>query len=157
MDYLPIADLKTHVYSEIVDEIVREDDAIITEAIATAVDEVKGYLSKFDMPNIFTFIANPEEPTYTNAVWLENRNKKLLSVVKDVAAWHLVRLSNPNIELPLRKLNYEFALDWLMGVQKGKIDPLLPLPVPTTTPLGNGGNLDGTIKWESNTKRNNHF
>lgn len=157
MDYLPNAELKTHLYDEITQEIVRDDDAIITEAIATAVDEVKGYLTKYDLPNIFTFIPIVDTPTYTIEVWTANRNKKLLSVVKDVAAWQLLKLSNPNIELPLRKLNYEFALDWLKGTQRGQIDPLLPLPNPSNTPLGNGGDLDGTIKWESNAKRNNHF
>jgi phage gp36-like protein len=81
------------------------------------------------------------------------RNKKLLSVAKDVATWHLIRLANVNMEYELRRQFYEDAIDWLQAVQAGKIDALLPILVipPNQTPQGNG------IKWGSNTKRSNHM
>lgn len=155
MDFVTIQELKTHLYEEIMNEIVRDDNAIINDAIATGIDEVKGYIAKYDLDAIFKYTTSATYPTITP--WLAARNMKLLSVVKDVTCWHIIRLSNPNIELPLRRVNYEDALSWLQRVQAGKIDPLLPVPAPSNVALGNGGTLDGGIKWESNYKRNNHF
>jgi hypothetical protein len=155
MDYLSVTELKTHLYEEIANEITRSDDAIIEDAIEAAVDELKGYIAKYDLAQIFTYTIG--EPFDTKELWLAARNRKLLSVAKDVATWHLIRLCNPNIELLLRRTLYEDAVSWLKGVQSGKIDPLLPVPIPSEIALGNAGTQDGPIKWESNYKRNNHF
>lgn len=153
--YLTIAEVKTHLYEEITNEITRDDDAIIEEAIAAAIDELKGYLTKYDVNAIFTFV--DDTPFATEDLWLAGRDRKLLSVAKDVATWHLIRLSNPNIELQLRRVLYEDAVSWLKGVQSGKIDPALPLPqLGSENPDGAGAN-DRPIKWSSNYKRNNHF
>lgn len=155
MDYLSIQELKTHLYEEIANEITRDDDAIVQEAILAAIDELKGYLTKYNTNAIFTFIE--DEPFATENLWLAGRDRKLLSVAKDVATWHLIRLCNPNIELQLRRVMYEDAVSWLKGVQSGKIDPNLPLPDPTGVNQDGAGTTDGNIKWSSNYKRNNHF
>lgn len=143
MDFLSIAELNTHLYEEISDEITREEDSIVQEAIDTAIDEVKGYIAKYDLDTIF-------EPDA-----LEDRNKKLLSVTKDIAVWHVIILGNPNIEIAIREKRYIAAVDWLKGVQKGAIDPLFPMP--TTIPVTGNGSDEGAIKWRANDKRNNHF
>ncbi|HQW47244.1 MAG TPA: DUF1320 family protein [Chitinophagaceae bacterium] len=143
MAFLTIAELETHLYGEITEEINRGDDDITQQAIDVALDEVKGYITKYDLDLIF----NPLAP--------EDRNNKLLSVTKDIAVWHLLLLSNPNVELQIRQIRYEDAVKWLANVQKGTIDPLLPLPAPTV--IEGNGSVDGAIKWESNPKRKNHF
>ncbi len=145
MAFLSQDELKTHLYEEITNEITRDDDDIIDQAIATAIDEAKGYLSKYDLAATFDDVEPAE------------RNRSLLSTVKDMAAWHLIKLSNPNIELKWRRMLYEDALAWLRGVQKGSIAPALPLPTANTDASGTTGETDGAIKWKSNPKRNNHF
>lgn len=140
MAFLTIAELKTHLYEEIQQEVVRADNDIIQAAIDTAIDEVKGYLSGYDLETIF----NPADPA--------DRNKKLLSVTKDIAAWELLKLCNPNIEIEFRKQLYEFALAWLKLVQMGRVTPALPRPEDDPN-----NPYDGTINWSSNNKRRNQF
>ncbi len=139
-NFLTQGELKTHLYDEVVNEITRNDDSIIDDAINTAIDEMKGYLSKYD---VATCIDN---------VPPDSRNKKLLSVCKDIAAWQLINLCNVTINYDVRRDLYEDAIKWLAGVQAGKIVPDLPLAVvgSSTTPVS-------PIKWSSNAKRNNHF
>ena len=142
--FLTSDELKTHVYEEIVNEITRDDDDIITQAIQTAIDEAKGYLTRFDLEAIF----DDPEP--------DERNRMLLATIKDLAAWHLIKLANPNIDIEFRRMLYEDALRWLKGVQKGDIDVALPTP-DNTDDEGVIGESDGAVKWKSNPKRNNHF
>jgi phage gp36-like protein len=139
--FLTPGELKTHVYEEVANEITRNDDSIINDAIDTAVDEIKGYLRKYDLPTCIDDAA-PDQ-----------RNKKLLQVCKDVAAWHLITLCNVTIDYDKRRECYEDALNWLRGVQKGTIVPDLPLPAYSAAePQANQ-----SVKWSSNTKRINHF
>lgn len=145
MAYLAVINLKTHLYEEIQDEIVRGDQAILQEAIDVAMSEAAGYLTKYDMQKEF------------HEVDVNDRNKKLQAVILDIATWHVIRLSNPNIELSYRKQLYDYAIEWLKGVQKGAIEPNLPYPQAPEGGEGVYGNLSGGIKWESNPKRNNHF
>lgn len=139
-NFLTQGELKTHLYEEVANEITRNDDSIIGDAIDTAIDEIKGYLTKYDT---VACIDN---------VTPQNRNKKLLSICKDIASWQLITLCNVNIDYDKRKELYELAIDWLVKVQKGNTVPNLPLlnQPSTTTPVSN-------VKWRSNPKRNNHF
>lgn len=143
MNFLEIEELNTHLYAEISEEITRENDDIVQEAIDTAIDEARGYLTKYDIQKVF----NPDT--------LEERHKKLLSVVKDIAIWHVIILGNPNIEVAIREKRYNASIEWLAKVQKGFIDPLLPLPAPN--PPLNAGSINGEIKWSSNPKNYNQY
>lgn len=147
MAYLTTTDLKTHLYEEITNAIVDGDSSIIQDGIDTAMDEARGYLTKFDLDAEF------------NTIPAADRNKKLISVIKDIAAWEIICLANPNIEIDFRLQRYEFAVNWLKMVQAGKIAPNLPLPAPSTSSSTNGGagGTNGTIKWDSNPKRRNQF
>lgn len=141
MAYLAAADLKTHIYVEIRDAIVNNDASITQDAIDTAMSEARGYLNRFDLTDEFT--APPAGRT----------NHKLFSVVKDIAAWHIARLANINMDLEHLRDLYKFATDWLKMVQAGKIDPQLPLAADTNdNAQGSSG-----IVWDSNPKRGNHF
>ena len=76
----------------------------------------------------------------------------LLIFLKDIAAWHLVNICNPNIDLKLRKERYDRAITWLKDVQKGNVVPDLPL---LTNELGvTSGDI---ILYGSNLKRINQF
>jgi len=68
----------------------------------------------------------------------EARNALLIIFLKDI-----------NTSLELRQDRYERAVSWLRQVQKGEVMPDLPaLPVEQQT---------GTIIYNSNPKRSNHF
>lgn len=137
--FLEIEELKTHVRSESMASIIRNDETIGQAAIDGAMVEAKGYLTRFNTAIIFGAVT-------------DERNQLLLIFVKDIAVWHLVNLCNPNIDLKLRKERYDRAIKWLEGVQKGMIVPDLPLAV------DDDGNTSGDIiKYGSNQKRKQHF
>jgi len=135
MSFLTKDELGSHLYSENIDVITREDDTIVVAAIDAATQEAKGYLGAFDKDSIF-------------AAEGEARNALLLTFVKDIAAWHLINLCNAGSDMKLRQDRYERAIAWLKDVQKGNVSP--DLPIPATDPVG-------TIVFGSNEKRNQHF
>jgi phage gp36-like protein len=148
MSYLTKDDLTTHIYSELLTEIVRGNDALVDKAISTAIAEVKSYLRKYDLPKLFS--ADVED---------DNLKDK----VKDVACWKLVKLANPNIEMNLFKELYDDAIKWFTGIMKGQCDPDgWPYKQVTQEPLTPGSSLitdenGNVISWSSNQKRRNHF
>lgn len=187
MAYLVKSDLHTHLYPEIIDEIIRKSlleyvnaaafpllgvkgyiyvdlstnsksswsgssyipatdpDVIVTNAINAGIAEVKSYLSRFDLVKLFG--AGEVAATVTD--------EHLKNVTKDVAAWHLVKLSNPNIDLKLFRTGYEDAIAWLKLVQKGQADPdgWIYKEDDASTP----GNENSAIQWSSNQKKTQHF
>lgn len=118
--YLPADELHTHLRLESITAITRNDPALAQSAIDGAIAEAKGYLARFDTNAIF-------EATATQ------RNELLLIFVKDIAAWHLINIVNPNIDIKLRKDRYERAIAWLKDVQRGHVEPDLP-PAPDKDP-----------------------
>jgi phage gp36-like protein len=139
MAFLTQAELKTHLYGENIKAITRDDNTIVVAAIDAAIAEAKGYLAAFDIATIF-------------AATSTSRNALLLTFVKDIAAWHLVVLSNAGVELQLRQDRYERAITWLKAVQKGDIAPDLPKAEDEDgEPTGN------PIIYGSNEKRNQHY
>ncbi|TAN18818.1 MAG: DUF1320 domain-containing protein [Chitinophagaceae bacterium] len=144
MSFLSPTELNTHLYGEIVNELTRGDNTVAQMAIDAGTAEVKGYLSDYDIVTIFSQTG-------------PNRDPLILLFNKDVAAWHLVCLANPNIDIQLRKDRYDNAIAWLKGVQSGKIVPDLPL-VPL--PVDNQGNpiiQEGKFRWGGNMKRESHY
>lgn len=148
MPFLVKADFKTHLYSEVIDSITRADDTIVTKGISSGIAEVKSYLSRFDLMAIFGDAST--EPTVA-APLLEH----LKDIVKDVAAWKMCKLANPNIDLKLFRTGYEDAIAWLTKVQKGQADPEgWPYKTDNTATDFNENN---GVQWSSNRKRRNHF
>ena len=137
--FLTIEELKTHVRSESMASIIRNDDTIAQASIDGAIAEAKGYLTRFNTAIIFGAVT-------------DERHQLLLIFVKDIAVWHLVNLCNPNIDLKLRKERYDRAIKWLEGVQSGMITPDLPLAVDDE-----GNNTGELISYGSNPKRTQHF
>lgn len=103
-------DFNTHLYPELIAAIDREEDEILSDAIASAEGEAMGYLSRFDIDTLF---AREED----------DRDKTLLMYLKDMAVWHFIVLANPNTDMELRKTRYDDAIKWLKGIQSGKIVP----------------------------------
>jgi len=145
MPFITIEDFKTHIYSELVDEISRGDNDIPTKSIKSAISEAKSYLSRYDLLKIF---GNGDTDS-------EIDDDHLKDIVKDLALWKMVKLANPNIDLKLIRTAYEDAIAWLTKVQKGAADPEgwpYKQDDPTTA-----GNENYGIQWSSNKKRRQHF
>ena len=133
--------MTTHIYEEDMDTISHGDDAAMMSAIDAAIEEVQGYLTKYDTGKIF-------------AARGKERNPILLLFVKDIAVWHFVNLCNAGTDLQLRQDRYERAVAWLRQVQKSDIKPNLPI----IDEDGDGKpDTAGEYIYGSNPKRNQHF
>lgn len=141
MAFLTIAQLNTHIYTGVATEISRGDTAIIQDAIDTAIQEAKGYLSRYDVDQIFD---------NANSLPGYKADPILLMHVKSMAKWHFIVLANPSIDYEDSKERYEQAIKWLLNVQSGKI---VPLGFPPATPEEKAT----FFHINSNPKRNNHF
>jgi phage gp36-like protein len=131
MIYLSVEELNTHLFTEIINAISGNDDLKPKAAIDAAIEEARGYLSKYDHALIF------------NPAALTDRNPILLLYVKDIAAWHFIQLANPNVDIAMRERRYDLAIEWLDKVQKGLVTPTLPYPEETATPTPTGQVLYG--------------
>lgn len=132
--FLSNEEMKTHLHQEDVDVISRGDDTLMTAAIDTAMQEAKGYLSKYDKAVIF-------ETTGTE------RNALLLTFLKDIAAWHFLVICNAGSDYKMRQDRYDRAVSWLKAVQRGDISPDLPAAETDK----------GTIIFGSNEQKGQHF
>lgn len=139
MAYLTINEIKGYLYEENVDVITRNDDTLVEAAIDSAIAEAKGYLGGYDTDTIFSREG-------------AQRNQLLLTMVKDCAAWHIMKLSSAGVHYEYRKQVYERAITWLKDVQKGNITPDLP-----TLEDEEGTDESNIIRYGSNEKKNQHF
>lgn len=138
--YLTPAEINTHLYGGIIDEINRGDATITTSAIAAAIAEATGYLTAYDITAIFAATGN-------------DRNPILLLYIKDITVWHYIQLANPAVEMELRLKRYEHAIKFLEKIQSGKTNPSLPYPAAPPTP----GEANTYIKYGTIDKRTYDF
>jgi len=131
------ADLKTHLYTEQITTISRSDSTLIDEAIAAAIGEAKGYLSRYDIDTIFAETGSA-------------RDKTLLMWLKDIATWHFITLANAAADDDFRESRYNSAIKWLKDVQSGKT-------VPYGWPLNTTTGLDTSFHVTSETKRETKY
>lgn len=143
MAYLTTEELHTHLHDEIVETITRGDSTIAEAAIDAAIQEARGYLTRFDTGRIFAATGS-------------KRNQLLLIFVKDIAVWHLINLCNAGSDLELREKRYNRAVDWLKAVQKGNASPDLPERDPEDGKPDKNNPL-GIIAYGSNPKRVQHY
>ena len=144
MPIITSADLATNIYAEIIDEITRGDDTITERAISTAEQEAKLYLSKYDLLQLF----GDDKTAPTIADEYLNR------LVKDIACWHLLRLSTPGVDEGVYRTAYEDAMAALKDIMNGQAEPQgwpYKDTEADTAPEGD------SISWSSNPKRHNHF
>ena len=144
MPIITSADLATNIYPDIITEITRTDATITDRAINAAIQEAKMYLSRFDLVQLFG--TDSRSPTI--------QDEFLNSLVKDLACWHLLRLSNAGIDFTAYRTAYQDAVATLKNIMAGQCQPQgWPYLNTTaeTTPPGD------SIKWQSNPKRHNYY
>jgi phage gp36-like protein len=139
MAYLTKEEMSTHLYAENIEVITRGDDTMTEAAIDAAISEAKSYLNGYDRAAIFEATGDA-------------RNTLLLTFVKDMAAWHLINLSNAGTEYTHRENRYNRAVNWLKELQKGNVSPDLP-----TLENEDGVDDSATIRFGSNEKREQKF
>lgn len=129
MPFLTAADLRTRIHEEIVDEITRDDNTIVVEAIAAAIAEMKAHLGQYDVLQLFG--DDVTEPTVNDA-YLKN-------MAKDIVCWQLIKLGNPCTDYEHTKACYEWARKDLKAIQAGQNTPDWPYRETTgeTAPQGN--------------------
>lgn len=104
-------------------------------AEAQAMEEIAGYLrQKYDTDAIFAAEGN-------------DRNRLIVMYTCDIAIYHMNASAPQKMGMEIRKERYERAIEWLEGVQAGKIIPDLPLATDA-----NGGIAGGPIKYGSQKK-----
>lgn len=140
MSYLNIDELKTHLYKAQIKVISGDDETILHAAVESAISEAKGYLAAYDRATIFSAEG-------------EGRNAFLLSIIKDMAVFHYLKLCNYGADMEFRTYLYQRAIDWLKQVQKGQVSPELPL----RDENGDGVPDDTVFLFGSNPKRSHHF
>lgn len=154
MSYITKDDLRTQFYEENLDEIIRysaDDDpeqqaiaeALLADAIDAGISEAKGYLSKYDLLQLFG--DDDTDPTVSDI--------NLKEKVKCIIAWNLIHLANPAIDYQKYQDRYTMALDWLKGIQKGNIVPYGWPYQETITETPDGSNVTASY----NDKRTNHY
>lgn len=80
-----------------------------------AIEEISGYLRPvYDCNAIFSAEGDA-------------RNRLIVMRTADIALYHLVASLPQKMGIEIRKERYERAIEWLEGVQSGKIIPDLPL------------------------------
>ena len=144
MPIITPADLATNLYAEAINEITRGDDSIVASAIATAIQEAKMYLSRYDTTALFG--TDTLAPTVHDAL--------LSSLVKDIAVWRLVRLSNSGTNFNSERAAYDDAIGTLKNIMSGQAEPdEWPYAQATDVAPAEGD----SISWQSNPKRNNYY
>ncbi len=144
MPIITSSDLATNIYPEIITEITRTDTTITDRAINAAIQEAKMYLARFDLVQLFG--TDSTAPTVTD--------EYLKSLVKDLACWHLLRLSNVGIDYTAYRTAYQDAIGALKNIMAGQAQPEGWPYLDTSseeTPPGD------SISWCSNPKRNNYY
>jgi hypothetical protein len=144
MPIITQADLATNIYAEIITEITRADTTIAARAIATAVQEAKMYLARYDLVQLFG----------TDTLAQTITDEYLKSLVKDLACWHLLRLSNAGVDYTAYRTAYQDAISTLKNIMAGQAQPQGWPYLDTTSETTPPGDA---INWNSNPKRNNYY
>lgn len=88
-----------------------------TNAEAEAREEISGYLRpKYDCEAVFTAEG-------------DDRNRLVVMYTCDIALYHMSAAMPQKMGSEIREERYKRAIEWLEGVQAGKIIPDLPLAV----------------------------
>lgn len=181
MALLTQQDLYTHVYQEIIEEIVRDIKlefanlaacpvAGVTGKKYVALDTAKIYkwqdnsyaeITEKDKVQLAIAAGEAEAKAYLNRFDItamftpEFTDELLRNKVKDMVCWHLIRLANPNIDMALFRTLYEDAVKFFEKVMKGAIDPA-GWPLRADDPETEIDDA-GQVWWSTIPKRGNNF
>ncbi len=90
-----------------------------------AVEEISGYLRPvYDCKAVFSATG-------------DDRNRLIVMYTADIALYHMVASLPQKMGIEIRKERYERAIEWLEGVQSGKIVPDLPTVTEDDGPVSN--------------------
>lgn len=139
-NFIHIEDYDASIHREILDALVREDEAIIEIIEDRAITEMRGYLSsRYDCDAVFN------TPT-------AERNQLILMLALDITIYHIFCIHNPQKLSTMRKDRYERAIDYLKYVSRGKAN-IDGAPLLSPDEQANKSNF----VMQSNRKRTNHF
>lgn len=96
-----------------IEEYTGGDDALFEAAVNTAIEEVKGYLSRYDTTKIFNTAASDRSPL-------------VLEITKIVALYYMVQKCNVDIVFEHVNSRYDNAIRKLLDINKGILNPELP-------------------------------
>lgn len=124
MAFLEKEDLGSAMYGYQIEDITEGDDSLIFQAIDTAIQEAKGYISGatlYDVTAIFSATG-------------EDRNSIIKTHCATIAKWYLVELCNADVIYEHAKERYDRAIAWLKALSKGQIqlDDLPSIPISET-------------------------
>ncbi len=115
--FLDSLDYKVTIGERAFDLIQQSEEANRLKAEEMAMEEMAGYLRpKYNISKIFARRG-------------EERNMHLVMTLCDMALYHLVSWLPSKMGYEIREIRYKRAIEWLEGVQKGKIVPDLDLAV----------------------------
>ena len=106
-------DLYTVIYKVIIDQIIRNDETIITTAISNAIDEVKLYVTRYDILQLFG--DETTAPTVNSPV--------LKQFCVRIACWNIICLANPNVNYDSIRSLYDRTIEQLKMIRDQKTQP----------------------------------
>ena len=136
--FITPTELNTHMYEGTVTAITDGDATIMPLAIAAAIQEAAGYMSRFDYATVLGQTGADRDPI-------------LLQYIKTMAVWHFIGLANANINYEVALDRYNKALRWLDKVADGRFIPV-GWPIALTPALNEFFQVGS-----SQPKRSNHF
>ena len=107
MEFITREDFLTHMYDGVIDAISDNEEELLNEAIASAIAEACGYLSRFDLDAI---LISTDRITYAN----------LRTWMKDITKWHFIAICNVATDLDLAETRYKEAIRRLIEIQDPK-------------------------------------
>mgnify|MGYP000111551885 FL=1 len=108
-EFINPEDYNASIHKEILESIIREDEAVLEICEDQAIEQMKSYLgTRYDCRKIFS--ARGKE-----------RNALILMFAIDITLYHVCSIHNPQKFSPFRKERYERAMEWLKGVSRMEI------------------------------------
>lgn len=136
MAFLTDTDLHQSILEEELDEITRQDNAVITQALIAAESEMRQWLfDTFDVDTVFAQAGSSRHPL-------------LVQYGSDMAIYYLVARGMGGQDFDDRKSRYDRAVTWLKAAAKTDLYSDLPRRVETQ---------QTHITYGSNPKRSNYF
>lgn len=103
-NFVQLSDYDASIHRDILDALVRDDEAVIEVCEDRAVAEMRCYLSKrYDCDALFSATG-------------DGRNQLVLMMVIDIAVYHIFCIHNPQKLSQIRKERYERAVEWMKAV-----------------------------------------
>lgn len=146
-------DLETELYPEVIEQITRTSVEEQETQIKAAEDFAKGFLFKYNLNALFGTV------TTTPTV----KDESLKKCIKIIAAYFLLRKSNPTVQLPLFRDDYMMMIGtkdepgWLYEIRNGKINPDWPYKEDDPNTPEDESKQNNDVYWTSTTKRVNRF